>query len=126
MSISIKTIQEVKFSKTQWSILKLLFENDSIDFNSLSITLNVLLPTICVEVKKLTNSKLIYRKDNSIYLTDHGSKVKTFYKFKEDIFKQFCKLNNFDNNIFDSLMSNRNYNNLNLLLGIKNLIERNN
>lgn len=125
MNITIKSIEDLKLNDTQNKIINLFIRKSSCyTINELSKEIGVILPTTAKEIRKLHVRKLFKIEEELISIDEFGEKIINFYKFKIDILTQFCNYNKFSKEELDNFIKNDKYNNLNLLLGIKNLLKK--
>lgn len=121
--VLLKDIEQLKISKTEEEIINLLNDGRN-DINAISKTLNILLPTIVIAIRKLENKNIIKEEDGIYYLLDFGIKIVNFNKFRNNTLYKFCIFNNIDINVYNDFINNKKYNNMNLLLGINNLLKK--
>lgn len=123
MQVLLKDIEELKLSNTEEKIICLI-DCNSVLLKELTNDLNVIFPTIIKESRKLQNKQIIEIEEGKIHLTQLGLKVLNFYKFRNKILLDFCEVNKLEKNIYNQFINSKKYNNLNLLLGIKNLLKK--
>ncbi len=123
MQVLLKDIEELKLSNTEEKIICLI-DCNSVLLKELTNDLNVIFPTIIKESRKLQNKQIIEIEEGKLHLTQLGLKVLNFYKFRNKILLDFCDVNKLEKNIYNQFINSKKYNNLNLLLGIKNLLKK--
>ncbi|MFI3252170.1 MAG: hypothetical protein R3Y05_06360 [bacterium] len=118
----LKAIEEVRLSKTEEAIVEFLYTNELTTLKDIADNINVIYATICKELKKLSSKGVITIDSSVVKLTDFGLSMKSYQTFKITILTEFCKVNKLDTSTLNSLVNNKYYNNMKMLLGIKNLL----
>lgn len=126
MDITLKVIEEMKLSNTEERIINYL---SSISDNNSTITeisnhIKGIYATFCKELKKLVSKGIVIINGLKVSLSDFGLKLCNYNKFKTNIINQFCNSNKIDNDTYNFFISNKNYSNMKLLIGIKNLLNK--
>lgn len=124
MDFTLKAIEEMSFTYTEQRVIKILEKNNNVTLRYLGEHINVLYATLCKEIKKLIAKGIITLDETQINLTSFGNTIINYNIFKNKVLKDFCELNKFDQNTLESFILNKNYNNMKLLLGIKNLTRK--
>lgn len=122
MNITLKAIEELKLSKTETKIIEVLGENDKVTLRYIGENINVIYVTLCNELKKLSTKNIITISGSLVSLTSFGKTLINYNKFKNKVLQDFCEMNNIDKDTYEKFIVNKDYNNMKLLLGIKNLI----
>lgn len=125
MNVGIKDIEEMNLTKTQEKILLYIsmVGKEKIFIKELEEHVDVIYVTLYNELKKLVVNEILIINDNYIQLSDKGIKLSNYYKFKINILKEFCFKNNIDEELYMKFVESKYYNNLSLLIGIKNLLK---
>lgn len=128
MDHTLKTIEEMKLTNTEGCIINFIskLETDKTDLYALSDNIKVIYATLCKELKKLVLKGVLVVEGTEVTLTDFGLRIQNYNKFKNKILNEFCILNKIDIITLNSFVDNKDYNNLKLLLGMKNLINKGN
>ncbi len=126
MQQTLKAIEELKLNKTQEKILNYLSikDNKESTLKDMADSIDVIYVTLCNEVKKLVSKDILYMDDTAFKLTSFGQTLDNFNSFKKYVLRSFCNINNLDDDTYKGFINNKNYNNMKLLLGIKNLITK--
>lgn len=126
MEHTLKTIEEMKLTNTEECIINFIskLDTDKTDLYTLSENVKVLYATLCKELKKLVLKGVLVVDGSDITLTDFGLRIQNYNKFKQKILNEFCVLNKIDINTLKCFVENKDYNNIKLLLGIKNLLNK--
>ncbi len=125
MDITLKAIEEMRLSNTEERILEFLSSNnDKSNLTEISTSIEVLHVTFCRELKKLALKNIVEVNGSEVTLSYFGKRLLNYNKFKTKVLNDFCSSNKIDNDTYNIFVNNRNYSNMKLLLGIKNLLNK--
>lgn len=124
MNFTLKAIEEIKLSNTEEQIIKLISKQNGYEttLRYLGDNVNVIYATLCNELKKLILKNVLIVEGNVVKVTNFGVSIINYNKFKNKVLSDFCNSNKIDNETYSMFIENKNYNNMKLLLGIKNLL----
>lgn len=116
----------MKLSKTEEKIMDYLYSISDSKSSLTEVTNNIMVlnATIYKELKKLVTKGIIIVNGSEVYLSDFGKKTKNYNDFRMKVISEFCNSNKLDCETYNSFIKNRNYSNMKLLLGIKNLLSK--
>lgn len=126
MDITLQALEEMRLTNTEERIIEFLSRNpsDKSTIREISEQIGVLHATYCKELKKLVLKDVVIVNNSEVYLSDFGKKLCNYNNFKKQVLETFCNSNKIDVNTYNIFIKNRNFSNMKLLLGIKNLLNK--